>query len=300
MSKHGTIRRYLLIIEKAGGQRYPSFEQLKDFLFDQGFEISGRTLQRDLEQIRNEFKIEVCFDPRRRGYFIDEENSIDIPSFIRYLEIINTGQVLAESLKDGRETLKYIHFGSSGELAGLNNLGPLLYAIRNHRIVRFFHKKFRGSDVTECVAQPYMLKEYDNRWYLVCLPGGLGEFRTYGIDRIQELTVSDTTFEFDNSLNPASLFEHTIGLTYSEHEPQEVVLSFTRLQGKYIKTLPWHASQEVLIDNEEELRVSLFITPNYEFRQRILMLGANVKVIKPRWLADEVKEALKAALGRYR
>ena len=57
MSKHGTIRRYTLIIEKLRSNQYPSFEEIKRHLFSIGFEISDRTIQRDIEQIRYEFGI---------------------------------------------------------------------------------------------------------------------------------------------------------------------------------------------------------------------------------------------------
>jgi len=78
-----------------------------------------------------------------------------------------------------------------------------------------------------------------------------------------------------------------------------VVLSFTQHQGNYVKTLPLHHSQEIIEDSETELRVRLRIIPNYEFKQKILMLGETVKVLEPTWFADEVKNSLKATLKKY-
>jgi hypothetical protein len=43
MSQHGTIRRYTLIIEKVERNQYPSFQEIKDYLFDSGFEVSTLT-----------------------------------------------------------------------------------------------------------------------------------------------------------------------------------------------------------------------------------------------------------------
>ena len=95
------------------------------------------------------------------------------------------------------------------------------------------------------------------------------------------------------------MFNKTIGLVYSENTVQTIVLSFTPTQGKYIKTLPLHPTQKILIDDESECRISLEIIPNYELTQQILKYGVTVKVIEPQWLADEIKEILKRTFEKY-
>ena len=40
-------------------------------------------------------------------------------------------------------------------------------------------------------------------------------------------------------------------------EPQKIVLSFDPFQGQYIKSLPLHKSQTVLVDNVEEFRIKI-------------------------------------------
>jgi predicted DNA-binding transcriptional regulator YafY len=144
------------------------------------------------------------------------------------------------------------------------------------------------------------LKEYQNRWYVVGIIGDSEDFRTFGIDRIEGLKIIPETFKVNPKLNPAEMFERTIGLVYSIGTPQKVVLSFTPTQGRYIKTLPLHASQEILVDNEKECRISLYVIPNYELNQEILKHGNAVKVIEPKWLADEIKGILKDALNNYK
>ena len=100
MSLQGTIRRYTLIIEKINQRQFPSFEEIQDYLEDCGFTISKRTLERDIAVIRNEFGIEITFNRNKAGYFIDHENSINMDSFLRFLEIVNTAELLTESLSD--------------------------------------------------------------------------------------------------------------------------------------------------------------------------------------------------------
>ena len=300
MSKHGTIRRYGLIIEMTSRNLYPTFRRIQESLFDQGFEISDRTIQRDIEQIRYEFGIEIAYDNQRGGYYIDREKSLDIEKFLRFLEIVNTAELLTESLKESKHALEYIDFESQGEMRGSEHLKPILSAIRNRRIITFSHEKYQSSEIRKHALKPYFLKEYRNRWYVAGLKQPNDDFRIYGIDRIHDLQVSERVFEHDAGTDPLDLVRNTIGINYNTDKPQRIVLSFTRLQGKYVKALPLHHSQETLVDNGEEFRISLFVTPNYELTQRILFFGPAVKVLEPDWLAAEIQEKLQANLQQYR
>lgn len=299
MSKHGTIRRYTLEIEKIRRGQFPSFQEIKDYLFEHGFEIGDRTIQRDIEQIRFEFGIEIKYDRDKNGYYIDYENSLNIESFFRFLEIVNTAELLTESLLESKDSLKHIFFDTGGGFKGIENLKPLLRAIKDNRKIFFTHFNFHTEKSRKYTLKPYLLKEYQNRWYVVGIIGGFNEFRTFGIDRIENLEIKTETFKPDKKLNPIEMFNKTIGLVYSENTPQTIVLSFTPTQGKYVKTLPLHTSQRILIDDEQECRISLEVVPNYELTQQILKHGETVKVIEPQCLMDEIKEILKRNLEKY-
>lgn len=299
MSKHGAIRRYTLVLEKIKSGQLPSFQEVRGYLHDHGFEVGDRTIQRDIEQIRFEFGIEIKYDRTRNGYFIDHENSVNVESFFRFLEIIGTAELLTQSLHETKDTLKYISFDTGGGLKGIENLKPLLKAIKEKRKIGFRHYNFHTDKSRKFSLKPYLLKEYQNRWYIVGIPAGMGEFRTFGIERIDNLEVKAKTFKRDQSLNPAEVFRQTVGVVYSHGEVQTVVLSFTPNQGKYAKTLPLHASQQVLIDDENECRVSLRVIPNYELTQQILKHGDTVKVLEPAWLVEEVQRIMTRALKKY-
>lgn len=299
MSKHGTIRRYTLVIEKIRQGQFPSFQEIRTYLHDHGFEISERTIQRDIEQIRFEFGIELKYERTRKGYCIDYENSVNVESFFRFLEIVSTAELLTQSLHETKDTLKHISFDTGGGLKGIENLKPLLKAIMDNRKISFRHYNFHTDKSRKYTLKPYLLKEYQNRWYIVGIPTGMGEFRTFGIDRIDHLELKPEAFRRDQNLNPAEVFQQTIGVVYSHGDVQSVVLSFTPNQGKYAKTLPLHSSQQILIDDENECRVSLNVIPNYELIQQILKHGETVKVLEPAWLVAEVQNILKRTLKKY-
>lgn len=299
MSLQGTIHRYSIILDQLSRSRCPSFSDLKEHLFDQGFEVSERTIQRDIEQIRNEFGIDVAYDRSTNGYYIEEENSPGLHTFLRFLYIVRTGLLLADSLKDSREAMKYISFEYESDSGNVFWLSDLMSAIREHRKVRFNHINFHTDTQKVFTISPYLLREYQGRWYVIGKVDRLGELRTFGMDRILELEILETGFSPPAAEKVRALFDHVIGLVYSEGEITEVELSFTPVQGRYIKSLPLHTSQEVIIDNQEEVRVRLTVIPNYELIQKILSHGDRVKVIRPECLADEVMGYLERALGRY-
>ena len=299
MSRQGTIRRYTLIIEKINFGQYPSFADIQDYLDEFGFSLSKRTIERDFEAIRNEFGLEITYDRYKEGYFIDKENSINIESFIRFLEIVNTAELLTDSLSDSKETLNYISFEQSGGLKGIEYLPKILQAIREHRLIRITHHTFYSEKPRKFKIEPYMLKEYQNRWYIIAIVRGMDQQRTFAIDRLEHVELLTETFNPTRSEEVESNFRSVIGLVYSEHELQEVELSFTAFQGNYIRSLPLHSSQKILVDNDNEFRVSLRIKPNYEFMQKILMHGNTVKVLKPEWLREEIKQILKETLNSY-
>ncbi len=298
MSSQGTIKRYVLIVEKTNSQIKPSFADLKDYLHQHGFEISNRTLQRDIEQIRIEFGMEIKYDRTNNGYFIDKESSIDLDTFLGFLDTVATADLLTQSLKESKHAMTYISFESDGNFHGSALLKDILFAIKNKRKIAFVHYNYLAGTRKNYEICPYLLKEYQNRWYVIGKVEGK-TFRTFGIDRIENLKVSTEVFKTVKNENPTLLFENIIGLTSADGKVEEVILSFQPVQGKYIKSLPLHKSQKVIRDDKRSLVVSLNVVPNFELNQKILMMGEAVKVLKPAKLAKEIRAALAQALKQY-
>jgi len=301
MSVQGRIHRYSLIIEKIEHHQFPSKRKIHEFLFDQGFENHLRTTDRAIEELRSEFGVAIVYDAYKEGYYIDKEKSDNFQSLLNLIEISVTAEVFGEAVKeDQNKHLEYISFENQGSVKGINHLKPILKAIKAHRKIGFSHYNFHSKKNKNYTLKPYLLKEYQSRWYVVGLIGPLKEFRTFGIDRIDNLTVKPDTFTPNADMNPLDSFQHIIGLTYSLGKRAKVVLSFTPTQGQYIKSLPLHSSQKELINNEEEYRIELDIIPNFEFQQQILLHGDTVRVLAPESLVAEIKGRIDSMQKRYR
>ena len=300
MAKNEPIRRYFLEIEKLNRKGFPSIDDVIIHLENRGIYKNKRTIERDFEQIRNNFGIQIEYNPQERGYFINEEYSVNPAAFFRFLELANTSQLLLSELNESKEFLSNIDFDLRGGFKGTENLQAILQAIKHQQSIKITHQSFYRENQKEVIINPYLLKEYQSRWYVAGFQDDINDFRTYGLDRIINVEILSTKFERIRETQLKENFEKIIGLVYSFYDQEKVILSFSPNQGKYIKSLPMHRSQKVLIDNEKELRISLFIIPNYEFYQQILMYGSEVTVLEPVWLRDEIKDKIMAALKNYK
>jgi predicted DNA-binding transcriptional regulator YafY len=300
MSTQGTIRRYYLIFEKVNTPYFPSLEQIKNHLNEAGFKIGLRTLQRDIEHLRDEFGIELLYNTEKRGYYITQKNSINIDSFLHLLELESAAGLLTGCLKESKESLRYMSFSSEGSLKGMEHLKDLLYAIRNHRKISFTYKKFDGDTEKTFILKPYLLKEYLNRWYVIGNLLEYKEFTIFSIDRITNLKVLTTTFIPDTKIKIKERFENIIGITYQDAKAETIVLKFSALQAKYEKALPLHKSQTLLNEDQNFSRFSYTLIPNYELIQKILWLGEGVEVEEPKYLRKEIKSLLKNIARKYK
>ncbi len=299
MAKNEPLRRYFYEIEVMRKKNYPSINDIIWYLEEHDITKSKRTIERDFEQIRNNFGIYIDYDTHKAGYYIQEDLSSNLDSFIRFLEVANTAQLLLKGISETKDFIKDIEFDLRGGLLGTENLHTLLEAIKNQQKIRFLHYNYLTEEETDVLLDPYFLKEYLGRWYVVGLRAD-GKIRTFGIDRISDLVITPLNFVKSKDTKARENFDSIIGLVYSTGKQQRIVLSFTPRQGKYVKSLPWHHSQKVLIDNDKELRISLIVAPNFELYQQILMNGADVEVIEPAWLRKEIKGKLMNALNRYK
>jgi proteasome accessory factor B len=290
-------KRYLLLIEKLKQKRYPTKQKLLEFLKENDEEISERTLDRDINTIRFELNTVIKYDRSKRGYFIDDDSSLNTDNLVQYLQLF----VLGEMLGSDKKAIEYIQFESSlTSYKGINYIKDLLFAISNHRVITIQHKKHQADEATEHKLHPYLLKEYEKQWYLIAKPVEKDRLFYYGIDRIQNITTTKKTFKPKKNLKPREEFDDVIGIWNPQNEKKEkFVLSFNATQGNYIKSSPIHSSQDIELENGDETRISLVVKPNPELYQHILKWLPDVKVIEPAWLIKEMKEILNKSLKKY-
>jgi predicted DNA-binding transcriptional regulator YafY len=298
MSVRETIMRYHLIISKLRKQPLP-FNELSDYLVREsefnGYElkIGKRTFQRDLENIRSIYSINIQFDFKRGVYYYDpDENSESDLRMVEALDLFN-------ALKVTENISGVVHF-EKRRPQGTENLNGLLHAIRNRLQIEFIYFKYWEDQSSQRVVEPYSLKEFRNRWYLLAVDHKDRKMKVFGLDRLSNLVITVRRFLYSRPFNMNDFFRDCFGIIVPEGEkPEEVILSLEPHEGKYIKSLPLHSSQEIIADTPEELCVRLRICITEDFIMEILSHGSKVKVIQPSGLAKIIRNACKEATLQY-
>jgi predicted DNA-binding transcriptional regulator YafY len=297
MPQFKSVERISLILNFVSHHCYPSMSDLMNYLTEKDLQPTERTLQRDLKTLRDLCFIEIKYNRFHNGYYIDDESKAEFDNWMQVFELFNTARIINETLAKSSGNIDYVDFDRTTMRMDSEILKGLLQAVIDRNVVQFIHYNYWREEERSIVFHPHLLKQYLNRWYVYgCFPDG--EFRSFGIDRIKELTILSKSFKLSKK-QPKEQFDNVIGLIYEGEKVEEIILSYDPFQGNYIKSQPLHASQKILVDDEKELRISIRVIPNYELQEQILKQGELVKVIHPEWLKGEIKGRLKNALEQY-
>ncbi len=298
MSRKAALIRYRHIIHKLR-KKPSSFSEIADYLKrqseieDYDFNISIRTFKRDIELIYSTWNIDIQYDNRQKFYCINNEG--DTAKNDRLFEAFDTFYVLNMT----EDLSNYIHLERI-KPKGTENLYGLIHAIKNKLQIRFDYEKYWDETITNRLVEPYCLKEFKNRWYLIAKDVKDDYPKTFALDRMSGLEITKVKFNVLASFDMNKLFKHSYGIiTPQDQKIEEVVLSFEPEQGKYIKSLPLHETQEIVVDNEEELRIKLELYITHDFEMELLSYADNVKVLRPVSLAGKMKTALESAFKKY-
>lgn len=297
MSIRETLARQELIIRKI--KNVPvSFDELSNFLRKESelqgydFNISRRTFQRDLNHIRSLYGTDIQYCRTRGVYYVKEYEDEEVNE--RMLESFYTFNALSMGEKMSAD----IHFESRKSL-GTENLQGLIRAIKNRNIISFTYIKFYDEQEGLRKIEPYGLKEYRLRWYVVGKDRSDGVIKIFGLDRLNDLIIGNEQFG-NPYFDIDRFFKHSFGVDVPPNSnPVKMKLLFTPMQGKYIKTLPLHPSQQIISDDEDGLLVELHIHITHDFIMELLSFGPDVKVLSPQELREDIAHRLTSALEQY-
>lgn len=305
MSKRGYISRYLLILKKLKIKPYSTYEELQAYIENQfdylqmqddtlNIGFSKRTLQRDIKEIRNVFGIDIEYSKSQKGYFISQNENENM-NFQRMMEAFD----MFNSLNLAQDLTPFIHL-EKRRPQGTDNLYGLLHAIKNRLKIKFTYQKFWEEELSQRLVEPYALKEFKNRWYIMAKDSKDNNIKSFALDRLSNLEITNQTYQYPDNYSIEQSYRYCFGIiSPNDEEPQDIILSFNPFQGKYIKTLPLHETQQVLVDNDEEMKIKLRLCLTHDLLMELLSFGDNMKVIEPKSLADQIKQAHEKAFRQY-
>lgn len=260
----------------------------------EGGDLLQRTLQRDIQVIREVYNIEIKCNRSTNEYEITEDNDLYAQNLLEAFDVFR-------ALQNYGNLSEVIQFEKRLP-AGTEYLSPLLRAIKEKRQVKLYYYKFwdRSSQIQERTIEPYLLKEAQRRWYVLAWDVEKEALRVFGLDRIKRLDDErGVKFQHPVPKGVEHYFDDSFGAWVDNERTQaeEVVLAFRKLPtdtvfipnpAKYLEAMPLHSSQQILKDEEEAivLRLRIKITP--DFIKELLSYGKQVEVITPAHLQEEL------------
>lgn len=193
-----------------------------------------------------------------------------------------------------------IHIDKNENLKGIDLLDSLYKSIQQNEILEIEYKSFKAKRGNSFHFYPTLLKEFNNRWFLVGNTAKDKYITHLALDRIISFKKSEKRFEQLTSFNADSYYKDVIGVTVNEGlMPRTVVLKFNTTHTPYVKTKPLHHSQQLISEEEFGGTFQYKLIPNFELERIILGFGNGVEVISPPSLRKKIRKNIKESIQLY-
>ena len=306
MNDSAKLRRHLHLIRFLDRPfSHPSKRTLCEHLRSHDFEqFSTSTLERDLRAIRADYGITITYNRHKRGYFLDFADDENIDDFRMFIWLLERRERLETLTQPGRLIGQYLQLehqdgGAASQFRGLDWLSPIWNALQRQLVITFRYQSYADGPNEQRIIEPGLLFEYKNRWYLDGYDQNRRAERTFGLDRITDLTLTPQAIQ-PRQIDYRAARQHVIGVTAPPGSPVErVVLRFAKREAEYVLSLPMHNSQTVLSEAAGHVDIQLFVVLNHELQREILAYGEEVEVLEPQKLREEIDGRVRALAERY-
>lgn len=293
-----TQKKHAWLIDVLSRHKKITFKQIKELWSQSAVNRDGRPLARRtffkwIEDVRSVYGYKISCDAAD-GYaysieMVDEEDGFGTARWM--LNAISVGNLIEENaaIKD-RILLEEIPCGA--EL-----LPVICEAIRNGNKLRMVYRSFQKDHDSEFDVEPYYLKMYHRRWYLV---GKSDKFRTYALDRMKSAKVlTGVKFELPENFNAKEFTSKFYGIYRPDCDAERIELLVSSERADYLRSLPMHGSQKEEYACEDFSVFSFYMPPTNEFIGDVLSMGSAAEVIAPDDLRLMVADELDVMEGNY-
>jgi predicted DNA-binding transcriptional regulator YafY len=287
--------------------------------------VSKRTVQLDIQMMRSDklgYNAPIVVYNRKYYTYENEDYSItDIPLTENDMNVLTETVEMLKQFKDfslfselggiiqkledkvyteRTHQAPVIHLDKNEFLQGLEHLDVLYQAIIKKVVLKINYKSFRAREASVLTFHPFILKEFNNRWFLIGKTSVEKPVVNLALDRILSIEYDLKTPYLDESFNGDEYYKNTIGVTVlNDAQLQEVIFRVDNYNAPYILTKPFHASQEVLEMTDEGVIFKIKVHLNFELERLILGFGDSIEVIAPRRLRNRILKKLKRSLEAY-
>ena len=295
------FNRYIWLIDLIYSRRRITFEEISErwqnsSLNSSGDELPLRTFHNHRGAIQTMFDVEILCD-KRAGYLYYIENSDDLERGGVRQWLVNTFAV-NNLINESHKLKSRILFEQIP--SGQNFLTQIIEAMRDGTTLEITYHNFWRDYESTFLVEPYCVKVFKQRWYVVAHSVYDDKLRIYSLDRIESLNQTDKLYTMPEDFDGAEYFRHSYGImTFDGDEACEVLVKAFDNKAKYFETLPLHHTQEVVEHGDRYTTFRYLIHPTYDFRAELLSHGSEVQVISPMWFVSEIKSIIEEQLKFY-
>lgn len=286
-----TIRRAGKISHKDLSEKWEHCKEMSDYK-----SLPRATFNRWRLAIYDIFKIDIqCEKVGGYLYFIANPEDIDEDKLKKWmLDSIAVGNIISENLSlKGRILVEEIP-------SGRDHLTTLLEAMKNNHVVNITYHPFKKNQGFTFPIEPYCVKLFENRWYVLAYNIHYDEVRIYSLDRMESVEVTDETFKLPKGFDAGEFFSGSYGIVVGTGEkPEKIVVRANNDHKYYLQSLPLHHSQRLIEDCGEYADFELYLTPTYDFVMKLLQVGSMIEVIEPSHLRKTMKGWIKDMYELY-
>ncbi len=288
--------------------------------------VSKRTVQLDIQIMRSDklgYNAPIVVYQKKYYKYEDENFSImNIPLTENDMNVLSETVEMLKQFKDfslfselggiiqrledkvyteKNHKASIIHLDKNEGLKGLEHLDSLYQAIVKKLVLKIRYQSFKARQASIITIHPYILKEFNNRWFLVGKNHLQKQILTLALDRIIAIDYDLETSYINENFNGDEFYKNTIGVTVlNDTQLKEVILKIDRSNAPYIITKPLHHSQELICRNEDGgITIKIYVHLNLELERLILGFGESIKVLEPRLLRKRIARKLERAFLLY-
>ena len=261
-----------------------------------GIPMSRTSFNRHRQEIEDIFGIRIiCSRSNGNKYNIENADVLDYNSIENWMaNTISINSIIVEN----RSVSDRILLESIPSEGG--NLQAVIEAMRKSHKIEFDYKKYYVSENKHYMIEPYCVKLYHRRWYLLGKYSDTKVFRLFAFDRISNALISSEKFKISASFNAAEYFNECFGVALNTAVPvQKVIVRAYINERYYLRDLPLHPTQRLVGEGKGYFDYEITLRPTEDFLGYLLSRSNFVKIISPESLANQLKDMAQSILDRY-
>lgn len=191
-----------------------------------------------------------------------------------------------------------IQFEQNEYLKGLEFISVLYNSILYKKVITIEYQGFKQKEQVKYLFHPQLLKQYNNRWFLIGMMDNNEKFTNLSLDRIISVNEEPHITYRETSSDFAELFEDAIGVSIpNDEQPKKILFQVSQSLAPYILSKPLHGSQKII--DRDKFVFELEVHINYELKSLLLSFGEGLEIIAPSELRVDFKEKYQNILKKY-